>query len=649
VNTEALLSLLKPLVAIFPRSWALWLGCHFGMLFCALDRKHRRAAKANLMDIRAAGRPPGSISRLVRQSFAYQGIRFVEFLRIEKYSRRGHLGYLHLRGKANAEDALARRKGVVYLTSHLGNPELTGTVLRALGYPCVEAVSPEMKRRYSRVLSPDRLRKQIAAVENEKAKAQLMARLRDNEGVCIAIDGNAGAGWVQVGFLGRPAPASTLPAELAIKTGAAVLPTFLLLDKYNRHILVLDRPLNVSATSSFQSDLAAATAALCKAIERCVRRYPAQWPWTYNAWPAPQNPDVRKSFRGVRRIVIKMPNWLGDAVMSLPAIEYLRRLFPHAYLTGLAKETVADIARNCRLLDSVIGYDHGSGVPALWRKARTIRRVRREFFDLAVLFTNSFESALWIYRAGIPLRVGYKGEGRSFLLTHARRRKPFPVRQIEEYLDLCRALGKADDSTVPRIHIPSRDRKWAEDFLGSLGFSADDLLIGLCPGAAYGPAKRWLAGRFIELSSRIGEERPVKVIVFGGKGDEEPCSTVADGIGLEVVNLCGKTTLRQLAALLDRCALVVANDSGSLHLAAAIGTQVIGIFGPTDPQRNAPPENCTVVKKDIQCSPCYKRECPTDLKCMTAISVEEVYQEAAAILSGNKVRPAAKAVSKRKT
>jgi len=341
---------------------------------------------------------------------------------------------------------------------------------------------------------------------------------------------------------------------------------------------------------------------------------------------------VRKPLRKAERILIKMPNWLGDAVMSLPAIEYLRRLFPHARMMCLVKENIADLLRNNNGLDGVISYEHGSGVSALMRKAKTVRRLRPEFFDLAVLFTNSFESALWMVLARIPFRVGYETDGRSFLLTHGVSRKPFIGHQISDYLDLCKALGEADGSVSPTVRIPSRDQEWAEDFLRSLGCSKDDLLIGLCPGAAYGPAKRWLPGRFVDVSRRLAEDYPTRFAIFGGKGDLEPCEMVANGVGHSAINLCRKTSLKELAALLEKCALVISNDSGAMHLASAIGTHVIAIFGPTAPARTAPPENCIVFSKAVPCSPCFNRECPTDFRCMTSISADEVYQQASEVL-----------------
>lgn len=343
----------------------------------------------------------------------------------------------------------------------------------------------------------------------------------------------------------------------------------------------------------------------------------------------------RKPLSEAQRILIKMPNWLGDAVMSLPAVECLRKLYPRAWIACLIQSNLADLLRGSDAINQVIGYERGKGLLALGRKAATIAELRRKSFDLTVLLTNSFESALWMALAGIPIRVGYKTDGRGPLLSHAIPRNPEPLHQICYYLDLCKTFGQVDEAIVPRVRIPSRDRDWADDFVSSLEVSSGEFLIGLCPGAAYGAAKRWMPGRFIDVCRRISENYPVKFAVFGGPGDAQPCAMVADGIGRDGINLCAKTTLRELAALLEKCALVISNDSGAMHLSAAIGTQVIALFGPTDPTQTAPPENCTVLCKHVPCSPCFKRECPTDFRCMTSISPEEVVKQASSILSAS--------------
>lgn len=614
---QTIVPLLRLVLCLLPRSCAVWLGRHVGILVYVLDRKRRRAAKANLVHTLAAGDSYSRVARLARQSFAYLGTRTVESFRVEKYRRPNRRFHFVVHGKANLKEAFARGKGVIFLTSQLGYPELVEVALKAAGYEHTPVHAPPVPPA-PRPPTPD---------------PSAVRYLQRNRALCIPLDRVGDGDQAYVEFLGRPAAANTLPAEVALATDAAVVPTFLLLDKHSRYVLTCHKPVNLTKTTDPQADALSNTSAFCRAIERVVKEHPSQWPWVYDRWTPPRSELVRNPFRNVKRILIRMPNWLGDVVMSLPAVRYIRRLFPHAWISCLIKENMAEIPRNSGDFDAVIGYEHESGIRAIFQKAKMIRFLRRTFFDLAVLFTNSFESALWVHRAGIPLRVGYKADARGFLLTHALRRKPEPIHQIQEYLRLCRYLGKAEVTEAPQVRISSSDQRWAGDFLRSISLFPDCLLVGFCPGAAYGPAKMWLAGRLIELARRLAESYSARFLILGGKNDLEPCSTVADGIGPDAIDLCGKTTIRELAALLSRCSLVVANDSGPLHLAAAIGIPTIGIFGPTDPQRSAPPANCTVISKSVQCSPCYRRECPTDLLCMTSVSVEEVYREAAAILA----------------
>lgn len=621
---ETMAPLLRLVLPLLPRSFALWLGRHAGIVAYVLHRKSRRAAKANLLHTLAAGDPYSRVARLARQSFAYLGTRLVESFRVPKYRQADHRFCFVIRGKETVDKAFARKKGVIFLTSQLGYPELVEVALKVAGYEhtyvCVPPVSPD-----PRPLIPD---------------PRAVHSLQQNAALCVPLDPGGDGDPTYVEFLGRPAAANTLPAELALAADAAVVPTFLLLDEYGRYVLRCHEPVNLTKTSDPPTDVLSNTVLFCRAVERLVRKNPSQYPWAFDLWKPPRNELIRKPFRNVKRILIRMPNWLGDVVMSLPAVHYVRRLFPHAWIACLVKETMSEIVRNSDDFDAVLSYEHKPGMRAIFKKARTIRSLRKAFFDIAVLFTNSFESALWAYAAGIPLRLGYKADARGFLLTHALRRNTEPIHQIQEYLHLCRYLGKAEVRDAPQVRISPLDQRWAEDFLRSLNLLPDCPLIAFCPGAAYGPAKMWLAGRFIELARRLSETFSARFLILGGSNDREACSVVADGIGRDAVSLSGKTTVRELAALLKQCVLLVANDSGPLHLAAATGIPTIGIFGPTDPRRSAPPAHCTVIAKSVQCSPCYRRECPTDLLCMTSVSVEEVYREAATLLAARGVSPA---------
>ncbi len=638
MTAEALRDLSKALVGVLPRRWALWMGRQTGLLVYVLDKGRRRIARANILYSLGADMPHREVCRLARLSFCHWGMRFVEFLRLAKYVKRGDRKHFSVVGEANLKKAFSGGKGALFLTAPPGSGETCGTAMRLLGYRCMEMVSPGVKQRLERVVGRAYARQHFVTLDDEDAKLQFVACLRRNEGVIVTVDERTDGEQVCVEFFGRAFGASTLPAELAMRAEAAVVPVFLVMDMRGRCTLTFEAPLEGLKTGSLDEDLAARTALFWQVAERYVEKHPEQWPWTRKAWRPPEGEGVRERFQGVKRILVRMPNWLGDAVMSLPAVDCLRRLFPHAWIACLIREKVADVVRGNSVLDEVIAYEHGSGTAAVGRKLKTIRRLRRKYFDLVVLLTSSFESALWTYLSGIPLRVGYKAGGRGFLLTHAVRRKPTPVHQIRYYVDLCKALGETGSPTAPRVAVSNQDNTWAADFLSSVEVSEDDVVAGLCPGAAYGPAKRWLPGRLIEVSKRVCENYPAKFMVFGGEGDEEACCVVADGIGEKAINLCGKTTLRELAALIERCAVLISNDSGSMHLAAAIGTPTIGVFGPTDPARSAPPENCTVIKKAIDCSPCSRRECPTDFRCMTSISAEEVYQRVAEILSRRAVK-----------
>lgn len=620
---ETMAPLLRLVLCLLPRSGALWLGRHAGIVAYVVHRKSRRAAKANLLHTLAAGDPYSRVARLVRQSFAYLGTRLVESFRVHKYRQPNHRFYFVIRGKENVEKAFSRKKGVIFLTSQLGYPELVEAALKVAGYEHTDVRVPPV--------SPD----PRPPIPDPRA----VHSLQQNAALCVPLDPGGNGDRTYVEFLGRPAAVNTLPAELALAADAAVVPAFLLLDEYGRYVLRCPEPVNLMKTSDPQTDVLSNTVLFCQTLERLVRKYPSQYPWAFDRWKPPQNELIRKSFRNVKRILIRMPNWLGDVVMSLPAAHSIRRLFPHAWIACLVKENMAEIVRNSGDFDAVFSYEHQPGMRAIFKKARMIHSLRKAFFDLAVVFPNSFESALESYAAAIPLRLGYKADARGFLLTHALRRNPEPIHQIQEYLYLCRYLGKAEILEAPQVRISPSDQRWAKDFLRSLNFLPDCLLIAFCPGAAYGPAKMWLAGRFIELARRLSETFSARFLILGGSQDREPCSVVADGIGRDAVSLSGKTTVRELAALLQRCVLLVANDSGPLHLAAAIGIPTIGIFGPTDPRRSAPPANCTVIAKSVQCSPCYRRECPTDLLCMTSVSVEEVFREAAAILAASGASP----------
>jgi heptosyltransferase-2 len=333
----------------------------------------------------------------------------------------------------------------------------------------------------------------------------------------------------------------------------------------------------------------------------------------------------------VKRILVRGPNWIGDAVMCEPAIAAVRRLFPQAELTLLVKPAVAELFTGHPALSQVLVYeDRGrhAGLTGKWRLANALRRGR---FDLAILFQNAFEAALLAFLAGIPRRYGYAADGRRLLLSDP---VPRPGRsaithQVEYYLGMLRPLGCDERATAPRLALFHEEEAAMAGRLAESGISGAELLIGLNPGSTYGVAKRWLPERFAETADRLAGQFGAKVLIVGARGEEPLAQALAGRIRATTVVLSGKTSVRELMAAVKRCAVFITNDTGPMHIAAVFGVPVVAVFGPTDWRATAPfGTGHALVRQPVDCSPCLLRECPIDHRCMTRVTVDEVYQAA---------------------
>jgi len=337
----------------------------------------------------------------------------------------------------------------------------------------------------------------------------------------------------------------------------------------------------------------------------------------------------------INKILVRGTNWIGDVIMSLPAISSVRRTFPRARIAVLAKPWVADLYRACPDIDDVIVFQSPGRHDGIGGKVRLAGELREERFDLALLLQNAIEAALIAWRARIPLRGGYDSDCRGPLLTHSVRRTRAirRVHQIDYYLEMVRALGF---TTAGReIHIVPDDnaRSAAEAILAGHGIHRGDTLIGVAPGASYGPAKMWFPERFAAVADRLAGDFSARIILFGSAGDRERTERVQRHAAHPLINLAGETTLKEAVALIHRCNLFISNDSGLMHLAGALGVPLVAIFGSTNPTTTSPPgERSRVIHKDIPCSPCLKKECPTDFRCMELIRVDDVYDAARRLL-----------------
>jgi heptosyltransferase II len=341
------------------------------------------------------------------------------------------------------------------------------------------------------------------------------------------------------------------------------------------------------------------------------------------------------SDRPVRRLLIRAPNWLGDAVMALPAMAAVRQAFERAHVTVAAIPSIAPLfqeATNARQDALVV-------VPDRRREAAVLREAAvgfNEKFDAALLLPNSFRTALSARRAAIPERWGYSAGFRRFLLTRAVSRSRARVHQSVYYLDLIRGLGIEASGGRPQVAVRAETAARADAFLTACGIPPGHAIVGFAPGAAYGHAKRWPPAHVAELIARLSRDRGVTSLLCGAAGDRAAGREIESSLpsGVRCVNAIGRTDLRLLAGVVARCSAFVSNDSGAMHLAGALGVPLVAIFGPTDERATAPlggPDargrlsEPDVLTHPVFCRPCMLRDCPIDHRCMKRITADLVF------------------------
>lgn len=337
------------------------------------------------------------------------------------------------------------------------------------------------------------------------------------------------------------------------------------------------------------------------------------------------------------KILVRATNWVGDAIVSLPALRAIRKRWPEAELTVLARPYVADLYRRQKVADHLLRYD-ASGAHRGWRgRERLATELRKQNFDMAILLQNAFDAAWIAWRARIRQRVGYVRDGRGLLLTDSiptPRRGEIPAHEQFYYLELLRRAGWLDSlSGESWISLTVEDsfRRNAEDSLLAAGARPNILRIAIGAGAAYGSAKCWPPERFAAIADRLASAYGCDVILFGAATEAGVSQAIIGGMRRTPVDLTGKTALTDLPALLAQCHLFIGNDSGAMHVAAAVGLPVVAIFGPTDAEGTAPvTPRCTIVQEKSFCSPCFLRRCPIDHRCMKSVTADAVTSAAEA-------------------
>ncbi len=331
------------------------------------------------------------------------------------------------------------------------------------------------------------------------------------------------------------------------------------------------------------------------------------------------------------KILIRATNWVGDAIMAMPALLAVREKFANAEIAVVARPYVLDIYREQGIADDLIAYDSAEEHGGFSGREKLAAQLREKKFGVALLLQNAFDAAWMAWRANIPERIGYARDGRSFLLTKAipvPKAGEIPAHEKFYYLELLRRAGwmeKLPEVDWIELKVSREKSEKAEACLTAAGARSDVTRIAVGAGASYGSAKCWPPERFAAALNKLTEERAADVILFGTRGEAAVSAAIVSGLKKKPVDLTGQTAIADLPALLSRCNLFLGNDSGAMHVAGAVGLPIVAVFGPTDPNGTVPvTPKCTVVQEKSYCSPCFLRRCPTDHRCMKAVTPEMV-------------------------
>lgn len=643
-------------IALLPLGVCFRGGATIGWIAYWVLWPYRRLATRNLTIAFGDQKSPAELRRMARAHFTRLGANLVSSVKFASMPGKEILKHVAVENLEALKAAVANGKGVVFTISHLGNWEVlaqvsplvfpckTGTIYQRLGNPYIDADVRIARARLG-----------LQPFERKEGFLGAIALARKGGAVGVLVDQHAGDAGTWLPFFGRLASTSPLAATLALRSGATVFPLAVHTVGPGRWRMVIDPPLPVSTR-----DVSLLTMQINLALEQQIRRAPEDWFWVHNRWKTPKPNFLLSSYkRGIFlpegfdttqlkpfRILVRSSNWLGDAVMSTPAVQAIKRGRPDVHLTVLTRSKLAEFWKRVPEVDEIISIEVKDSVSDVAQKLRTK-------FDVAIVLPNSIRSALEVWLAGIPRRVGYPARWRRLLLNQ-------PVlppkkhdlckpaqHQVQHYLALARSLG----ADIPVVELPDRVEFFQKSARAANAAIGGTIKIGLCPGAEYGPAKRWLPERFAEVARTISEKIDCEWVLFGVAGDApvgaaiegllNPQAEVASGDGtqspgsetvqsahaastVKCTNLIGKTTLSELMDRLSECRLLLTNDTGTMHLAAFLGVPTVSIFGSTEPRLTAPlGPGHQVLRHQVECSPCFLRECPLDFRCMKAVTVEE--------------------------
>jgi heptosyltransferase II len=589
------------------------LGQVIGAFLWFVLPRYRKLARENLSAVFGREKSASEIRWLTFRHFTTLGANGICSFKVAVLPQKAVLRIAPFENSEVVQRNILRGRGVVLAINHMGSWELYaqaafqrpetrfGTVYQALRNPYLDEL-----------INRDR-RKGVEIFDRKKGFKAAIALLRKPGCTAVLVDQSAGNGGIWMPLFNRMCSTSPLAAALAIRTDSAVVPAAIFTAGFARWRVVYEEEIPYDRNNPEQL-----TADINAALERQIRQSPADWFWVHNRWKTPwPNLLIAGQKRGIFlprgtnpstlypfRFLVRSPNWLGDAVMSQRAVRAFKCGRPDARLAVLAPAKLEAFWKSIPEVDEVISFAPEDSLFAIARKIRGR-------FEAAILLPNSIRSAAEARLAGIPRRVGFRGRLRSMLLTQIidepKKRTSGAKHQADRYWHLAKRCGAVEPPPLER---------------GSP--TPTDMILGVCPGAEFGPAKRWPTDRFRKTMELVSQKVVCSWVIFGTDRDRELAAEILRGFDGKAEDLTGETSLEELIEQIRRLRVLLTNDTGTMHLADCLGTPLVAIFGSTEPRLTGPRSpKSTVLRHQVECSPCFLRECPLDFRCMHAVAPEE--------------------------
>ena len=648
----ALFRCIEGLLWLLPVEFIWYLGRILGSIGFYILPKYRRLAKHNLHIAFGREKSAHWIHHTAKAHFQSLVTNVLCGFKLPMMDKEDVLRRVTVEGMNHTHEAMAKNKPILYLICHLSCWEILtqvpslfvfdrkpATVYQPLRNPFLNALLLRRRRKLGYTL-----------FDRQDGFNGPMRHMKEGGCLGVLVDQHAGDHGVWVPFFDRLASTTPIAAMMAQRSKGVLMPLAMYDDGPGRWRMVCSAPVD---TEEIKQSVDGLTTWMNRSVEMMVRRQPENWFWVHNRWKLPKPRFLLQGYkRGIAypadydhtrlqpfELLVRSPNWLGDACMAFPAVRAMKGGRPDCKVTVFGPEKLRELWESQPEVDRYIGKENKEG---LFSVARRIKKTGIRF-DAAILLTNSTRSTLEFWLAGIPRLVGYKGSLRSRLLTQIVKEPKTvagpPMHHTLKYLHVAKSCGaNTEDSLQFSV---SRVQSSVSGVQAGGGLNSENgilntenrtlntvVRVGICAGAEYGQAKRWPMDRFAEVMKQVSaRHQEIEWVFFGAPGEAakgEQLSQMVDGV--RHINLVGKTRLSGLITELRTCHLLVTNDTGTMHLAAALGVPTVSIFGSTEPVLTGPlgPQH-TVIRHQVPCSPCFKRECPFGhYDCMTLITPGQV-------------------------